>query len=107
MLEESKEMNGSVLREEIQKAIDKGFTKEEFDSSLKSWLQQRQTMLGMDEFLARQLREYLDQNKTFKDYSDYEDKVKALDVNKVNAAMKKYFDVKKLVLIYAGDFSKK
>lgn len=97
----------NALKEEIQKAMNKGFTKEEFDASLKSWLQQRQTMLGTDEFLATQLREYLDQNKTFKTYSDYEDKVKALDVTKVNAAMKKYFNLQKFVLIYAGDFAKK
>ena len=97
----------SALKEEIQKALDKGFTKEEFDASLKSWLQQRQTTLGTDEFLARQFREYLDQNKSFKTYSDYEDKVKSLDVDKVNAAMKKYFDWQKFVLIYAGDFTKK
>jgi zinc protease len=97
----------SAMKEEIQKALDKGFSKEEFDASLKSWLQQRQTMLGTDEFLAQQLREYLDQNKTFKTYSDYEDKVKALDVAKVNAAMKKYFDMQKFILIYAGDFTKK
>ena len=97
----------NALKEEIQKAFDKGFSKEEFDASIKSWLQQRQTMLGTDEFLARQLRDYLDQNKTFKSYSDYEDKVKALDVAKVNAAMKKYFDLQKFILIYAGDFTKK
>ena len=97
----------NALKEEIQKAMNKGFTKEEFDASLKSWLQQRQTMLGTDEFLVTQLREYLDQNKTFKTYSDYEDKVKALDVAKVNAAMKKYFNLQKFVLIYAGDFAKK
>ncbi|MFV8328365.1 M16 family metallopeptidase [Flavobacterium sp. ZS1P14] len=96
-----------ALKDEIQKALDKGFTKVEFDASLKSWLQQRQTMLGTDEFLVRQLREYLDQNKTFSDYKDYENKVKALDVEKVNAALRKYFDMKKLVLIYAGDFTKK
>ncbi|WP_395048972.1 M16 family metallopeptidase [Flavobacterium sp.] len=97
----------SALKEEIQKASDKGFTKEEFDAVVKSWLQQRQTTLGTDEFLARQLREYLDQNKSFKEYSDYENKVKALDAAKVNAAMKKYFDLQKFVLIYAGDFTKK
>ena len=97
----------NALKEEIQKALDKGFTKVEFDASSKSWLQQRQTMLGTDEFLVRQLREYLDENKTFTNYSDYENKVKALDVDKVNAALKKYFDMKKLVLIYAGDFTKK
>jgi zinc protease len=97
----------NALKEEIQKASDKGFTKEEFDAAVKSWLQQRQATLGTDEFLARQLREYLDQNKTFKEYSEYEAKVKALDVAKVNAAMKKYFDMKKFILIYAGDFTKK
>jgi len=97
----------NALKDEIQKALNKGFTKEEFDASLKSWLQQRQTALGSDEFLAQQLRDYLEQNKTFKNYSDYEDRVKALDVAKVNTAMKKYFDVQKFVLIYAGDFTKK
>lgn len=102
-----KEKLDNALKEEIQKALDKGFTKEEFDASLKSWLQQRQTTLGIDTYLAFQMREYLDQNKSFKTYSDYEDKVKALDVNKVNTALKKYFDLQKFVLIYAGDFAKK
>ncbi|MDD4968448.1 MAG: pitrilysin family protein [Paludibacter sp.] len=99
-------MEGAI-KEEIQKAIDKGFTKEEFDSSLKSWLQGRQTNLSMDNFLSYQFIQYLEQDKTFKDYSDYENKVKALDVNKVNATLKKYFDMNKFVLIYAGDFTKK
>jgi len=97
----------NALKEEIQKALDKGFTKTEFDTSLSSWLQQRMTNLGTNEFLAYQLREYLDQNRSFKDFIDYENKVKALDVNKVNNALKKYFDLKKFVLIYAGDFTKK
>jgi len=99
-------MEGAI-KEEIQKAIDKGFTKEEFDSSLKSWLQSRQTNLSMDNFLSYQFNQYLEQGKTFKDYTDYENKVKALDVNKVNAMLKKYFDMNKFVLIYAGDFTKK
>jgi zinc protease len=97
----------TAMKEEINKAITKGFTKEEFDSSLKSWLQSRQTSLGMDWFLAHQFRENLDLGKTMKDYEDFETKTKALDVTKVNAAMVKYFDLKKLVLIYAGDFAKK
>lgn len=97
----------TALNEEIQKAISKGFTKEEFDSSLKSWLQNRQTMLGTDEFLVRELRENMDLGKTFKDYEDFETKVKNLDVQKVNTALVKYFDPKKLVIVQAGDFVKK
>jgi len=61
----------------------------------------------MDNFVSYQFIEYLEQGKTFKDYTEYENKVKALDVNKTNSALKKYFDVNKFVLIYAGDFTKK
>ncbi|MGQ7944620.1 M16 family metallopeptidase [Flavobacterium sp. WC2509] len=97
----------TALNEEIQKALSKGFTKEEFDSSLKSWLQSRQTVLGTDEFLVRELRENMDLGKTFKDYEEFETKVKNLDVQKVNATFIKYFDPKKIVTINAGDFVKK
>lgn len=97
----------TALNEEIQKAISKGFTKEEFDNSLKSWLQNRQTTLGVDEFLVRELRENLDLGKTFKDYEDFETKVKSLDVQKVNTALVKYFDPKKFVVVNTGDFVKK
>jgi len=102
-----KDKLSTALNEEIQKAIAKGFTKEEFDSSLKSWLQTRQTMLGVDEFIVRELRDNLDTGKTFKDYEDFDTKVKGLDVQKVNTALVKYFDPKKFVVINAGDFVKK
>ena len=102
-----KDKMDEAIKEVIQKAIDKGFTKEEFDSSVKSWLQSRQTNLSMDNFLSYQFMDYLEQGKTFKEYTDYENKVKALDVNKVNVVLKKYFDTTKFVLIYAGDFTKK
>lgn len=97
----------SALNEEIQKAISKGFTKEEFDNSLKSWLQSRQTMLGTDEYLVYQLRENMDSGKTFKEYEEFENKVKNLDVQKVNTALVKYFDTKKFVIVNTGDFIKK
>ncbi|MNY77247.1 hypothetical protein D3C86_2170850 [compost metagenome] len=74
---------------------------------MKSWLQNRQTMLGTDEFIVRELRENMDLGKTFKDYEDFENKVKGLDVQKINAVLVKYFDPKKLVIVNAGDFVKK
>lgn len=97
----------NALKEEIKKALEKGFTNEEFDNSLKAWIQQRKIMLGLDNSLAWMLRNYLEQGKTMKEYQEYENKVTTLTLDKVNAALKKYFDIKKLVLIYAGDFQKK
>jgi zinc protease len=41
------------------------------------------------------------------DFTDFENKIKALNVDAVNAAFKKYFDKSKLVSVYAGDFNKK
>ena len=102
-----KDKMNNALMEEINKAVLKGFSKEEFDNSLKAWLQGRKTNLSMDSFLAYQLRDYLEEDKSMKEYIDYETKVKALDVTKVNAAIKKYFDANKFILIYAGDFTKK
>ncbi|MDX2306460.1 MAG: pitrilysin family protein [Microscillaceae bacterium] len=96
----------NALKDEIQKALDKGFSQEEFDNSLKSWLQQRKTTLGLDNFMAGTLRSYLEQGKTLQEYQAYEDKVKALNLAQVNAALKKYFDLSKFVLVYAGDFQK-
>lgn len=97
----------TALNEEIQKAISKGFTKEEFDTSLKAWLQNRQTMLGTDNFLVRELRENMDLGKSFTDYASFETKVKSLDVQKVNTALVKYFEPKKFVVVNVGDFIKK
>ena len=102
-----KDKMNNALMEEINKAVLKGFSKEEFENSLKAWLQGRKTNLSMDSFLAYQLRDYLEEDKSMKEYIDYETKVKALDVTKVNAAIKKYFDANKFILIYAGDFTKK
>jgi zinc protease len=97
----------SALNEEIQKAISKGFSKEEFDSSLKSWLQSRQMILGTDEFLVRELRDNMDSGQTFKDYEDFETKAKNLNVQQINTALVKYFDPKKFVMVNSGDFTKK
>jgi zinc protease len=41
------------------------------------------------------------------DFTDFENKTNALTIDAVNAALKKYFDKSKLVLVYAGDFNKK
>ena len=37
-------------------------------------------------------------------YSDYESKAKALTLDQVNAALKKYISLDKATFIYAGDF---
>lgn len=97
----------SALRQEIEKAKKSGFTKEEMDKSINSWLEQNRTSLGSNEFLSRLMRDYLRDERDITDFSRFESKVKSLNLDAVNSALNKYFDENKLILIYAGDFLKK
>ncbi len=96
----------SALHQEIDKAISGGFTKDEFEKSRTSWLQQNKTRLGMNNWLASHLRSYMQDDRSLEDFTGFENKVKALNLDAVNAALRKYFDRSKLVLVYGGDFDK-
>ncbi|MEO5684074.1 MAG: pitrilysin family protein [Chitinophagaceae bacterium] len=97
----------SALHQEITKAKTEGFTQDELTKSVSSWLQQNKTMLGLNNMLANMLRNYLRDDRSLDDYLNFENKVKALNLATVNAALRKHFDESKLMLIYAGDFQKK
>ena len=45
--------------------------------------------------------------RSLDDFTNFENKIKSLKLDVVNAALRKYFDKSKLVLIYSGDFKKK
>jgi zinc protease len=97
----------SALHQEIDKALAGGFTKDELDNSVKSWLEQNRTSLGDNGYLAQLMRSYLRDERDLNDYTSFETKVKSLNTDAVNAALRKYFDKSKLVLIFSGDFQKK
>ena len=99
-------LNGA-LAEEMKKAIDKGFTEEEWKSSLQSWLQERKIYLDNNNYLVSMLNNYMFDGKDLAFYTEMENKAKTLKVAEINSALKKYLDMSKLVLIYAGDFKKK
>lgn len=103
----SKNRLDSALHEEIEKAINKGFTQDELTKSVKSLMENRKTTLGLDNYLASQVLNYMRDGRDLSDYTDFENKTRALSLSAVNAALKKYFDRSKLVLVYAGDFDKK
>lgn len=97
----------SVVKEEINKAINDGFTDEELENSMKGWLTQRNTALGMDGFLTGFINSALYNNSSLDDFTELEAKVKSLSVGKVNEVIRKYLKSSGLTLIYAGDFDKK
>jgi zinc protease len=57
--------------------------------------------------MANLLRNYLRDERDLLDFIRFENKVQALTPEAVNAAMRKYLDPSKLILIYAGNLVKK
>ena len=96
----------SALRQEIDKAIKGGFTQDELTKSVSSFMEQDKTSLGDNNNLASLLRAYLVNDRDLNQYSEFEGKVKTLSLDAVNAALRKYFDKSKLVMVYGGDFEK-
>ena len=94
----------SALHDEINKALKDGFKEDELKKSVTSWLQQRKTILGLDNMLASKLNSYLSDDKDLSTDTDLENKVQALTVEQVNNALRKYISYDKIVLVYAGDF---
>jgi zinc protease len=96
----------SALHQEVDKAIQGGFTKDELEKMKSGWLEGNRTTLGDNGTLAGIIRFYMRDDKDLTHFTDFEAKVKALTVEQVNAALRKYFDKSKLVMIYAGEFDK-
>lgn len=102
-----KDKLNTALNEEIKKALANGFTEQEWKSSLDSWLQQRKIYLDNNNALVNMLNTYMYNGKDLNFYTEMETKAKTLKVNEINTVMKKYLTPDKIILIYAGDFTKK
>ncbi len=96
----------SALRQEVDKAIKGGFTQDELSKSITSWMEQNKSSLGVNENLAGIIRSFLQNDRDLIQYTEFENKIKALNTEAVNAALRKYFDKAKLVMVYGGDFEK-
>lgn len=93
--------------EEMRKLIKEGTTSEELAKAQKGYLQEMQVQRGNDSMLAGMLRQSLYLGRTFQYFADLEKKIEGLSVEDVNRAVGKYISPDRLVIIRAGDFSKK
>lgn len=96
----------SAFHDEVNKALKGGFTPDELKNSVNSWLEGNRTSLGDNSYLAGLIRAYMRDDRVLDDFTNFETKVKALDLDKVNAALRKYYDPSKLVTVFSGDFEK-
>ena len=96
----------AAFREELDKVMTNGFTAEELNAARSGYLQQRLQTRASDNSLVAALSNqlYVDRTMAFDEKMDA--RIEALTPAEVSAAMKKYVDPAKLIVVKAGDFKK-
>ncbi len=95
-----------AFKEEIARALDKGFTEQEIKDAKAAWLQGQASSRAQDRELAGRLASNLYLGRTMAWQADLEHKVQALTNDQILAALHKHFDPSKISVFVAGDFAK-
>ncbi|WP_430229196.1 M16 family metallopeptidase [Nitrosomonas communis] len=96
----------SAMKEELERIMKDGFTKEEVETAKAGYLQARRIARGQDKALAERLANYLTRKRTMQWDIEFETNIAALTPESILAALRNHLDFNKLTIIKAGDFSK-
>ncbi len=96
-----------VMREEVQRWIDKGVTPEELAEGKKSYALQFQNRMANDRNVARELASSLEIERTMQYHRERLDVIDDLDTSAVQKVLKKYLYKAPMVEMKAGDLEKK
>jgi zinc protease len=94
----------SAIREELARALDKGFSDAEVEAAKKGYLEARRLARSRDSGIAGRLGNYLYWDRTFAWDIDFEKRIAALTPAQVRDALRRHVDPKKLSILKAGDF---
>jgi zinc protease len=94
----------TAFREEIERAANEGVTAEELEAAKSGWLKSRKVGRTGDAAVASTLQNNLYLGRDMMFDKKLEDNVQALTLAQVNAALKKYLDYSKMIIVKAGDF---
>jgi zinc protease len=97
----------AAFREELALAVKDGITEAELANAKSGAMQQRLQTRAQDGAVAGGWTGYLHLGRTFAFSKAFEDRLMALTVADVNAAIRKHLDPAKVTVAKAGDFSKK
>ena len=96
----------SAMQEELRKALTEGFTAEEVEAAKKGYIQGREQGRSNDDELLGLLTNRRYAGRTLAYDAALDAALAALTPQEVNAAVKRYIDPTKLVIVRAGDFKK-
>ena len=94
------------FKEEFLRVIDDGFTKQELDDAREGVLQNTRIDRAKDNRLVRTLASNIDLNRTMQWDKAYEESIRTVSIEQVNAAFRRHFSLDKFSIIKAGDQAK-
>ncbi|HQY48404.1 MAG TPA: pitrilysin family protein, partial [Usitatibacteraceae bacterium] len=94
----------AAMKEELARALAEGFTEAELAAAKSGTLQTRLQTRAQDGALAGGWAFYLHHGRTFAFSKAFEDRLQALTLADVNAAVRKHLDPARLTIVKAGDF---
>ena len=102
---ENRDRVQAALMEELQKVVDDGFEQDEFERARQGWLESRRLGRAQDANLAGSLSQKLYFDRTFEFEAELDERMRALTLEEVNAAVRRHLDPARLSIVKAGDFS--
>ena len=101
---QNRERVEKAIREELARALDKGFDSAEFEAAKKGLLEARLLARSQDSGIASRLSNYLYLDRTFVWDIDFEKRIAALTPPEVRDALRRHIEPEKLSVLKAGDF---
>ena len=95
-----------VIQEELSRFLKDGITETELEEQRAGLLQSRELKRTKDGTLTQILATYARANYTMQFAADFEDRIRSLTVQDVNAAMREHINPDRLQIVVAGDFEK-
>jgi len=97
----------AAFRDEVGKALEGGFTEEEFEVARRGYLDAQQNGRSRDAALATTLHNNLFTGRTMAFVAAQEQAIAELTLDEVNEALRKYISLEKVSIFRGGDFANK
>lgn len=96
----------ACAKEEIERALKDGFTETEVSEAVKGILDSRAVNRAQDDYLAQSWLQFMEADKTFAFSKAFEEKIAAVTVESVNAALRRMVVSDDLTWVLSGDLAK-
>ena len=97
----------AAYRDEVGKALESGFTEEEFEAARRGYLDRQQNGRSQDRAVASMLNNNLFFGRTMAFTAEQERAIEALSLDEVNAALRKHVSLDDISIFRGGDFAGK